>query len=194
MKTPPLRTLLPLLFALALVGTTKRAHALGPIGLEAGIAVGYGTNPQSNDVGNPLGVGLGARAGVVLFDSLYGGLKIMDYIGSSSTQSLAGTSVTEKVHALQYGLDVGYNLPIPVLTIRPQVGVGSIGFTGSVDNVSQTNSSLYIEPGVTALIGLGLFYVGADVNYMLIPSFPQGDGSSKFEGAVTIHGQIGVKL
>jgi hypothetical protein len=119
-------------------------------------------------------------------DSLYGGVKIVDYLGGSS----GGISY----HALQYGVDVGYGFSIPLLTIRPQVGIGSIGFTGSADGISETNSSIYIEPGVVGLIGLGLLYVGADVNYMLIPSFPEGAGSTKFEGALTIHGQIGVKL
>jgi hypothetical protein len=180
------RTLIPLFFVLAVLGSTRRAHALGPIGLEAGAMVGYGSNPESNAPTNILGVGLGARAGVVLMDSLYGGVKIMDYLGGSS----GGVSY----HSLQYGVDVGYGFSVPLLTIRPQVGIGSIGFTGSADGISETNSSLYIEPGVTALIGLGLLYVGADVNYMIITGAEQADGSSKTDGALTIHAQIGVKL
>jgi hypothetical protein len=180
------QTLIPLFFVLAVLGSTKQAHALGPVGLEAGAIVGYGTNPDSNAPTNLLGVGIGARAGVVLLDSLYGGVKIVDYLGGSSD----GVSY----HSLQYGVDVGYGFSIPLLTIRPQVGIGSIGFTGSEGGVSATNSSVYIEPGVVGLIGLGILYVGADVNYMFIPSFPDGPGTTKGEGSLTIHGQIGIKL
>jgi hypothetical protein len=187
MKKTLIATLVPALSVLAIVASTKEAHALGPIGVEAGAVVGYGTNPDSNLPVNPLGVGLGLRGGVVLFDSLYGGVKVTDYLGGSVGPA--------SIHALQYGLDVGYGFSIPLLTIRPQVGIGNVGFTTSIDNLGSTSSSyLYVEPGVTALIGLGLIYVGADANYMLVPGVSQGDGTSKTEGALTIHGQVGIKL
>jgi hypothetical protein len=187
------RTLVPLFFVLAVLGSSRTAHALGPIGIEAGAQVGYGTNPDSNGP-NPLGVGLGLRGGVTLFGGLYGGVKIMDYLGSS--QNVLG--VTAKEHSLQEGIDVGWGFKVLLLTIRPQVGVGNITFTysGSESSVSTSASasSLYLEPGVTALISLGLLYIGADANYLYITSASQGDGTSKGEGGVTIHGQIGVQF
>jgi hypothetical protein len=189
-----LRTLVPLFFVLAILGSSRKAHALGPIGIEAGAQVGYGTNPDSS-FQNPLGVGLGLRAGVVLFGGLYGGVKITDYLGSSQDGV--------KFHSLQEGIDVGWGFKILLLTIRPQIGIGNIGFTtsgsGVVDGVtfsaSNSSSSLYLEPGVTALISLGLLYVGADVNYLYITSYEANpNGTSKGAGGATIHGQIGVQF
>jgi hypothetical protein len=179
------RTLIPLFFVLAILGSSRKAHALGPIGIEAGAQVGVGTNPDSAGP-NPLGVGLGLRGGVVLFGGLYGGVKIMDYLG--------GTEDGVKVHSLQEGVDVGWGFKVLLLTIRPQIGIGNVSSTASVDGISASSNSLYLEPGVTALISLGLLYIGADANYLYITSASQGDGTSKGEGGVTIHGQIGVQF
>ena len=49
-------------------------------------------------------------------------------------------------------------------------------------------SDLYVEPGVTGLIGLGLWYVGADANILFFP------GLDNSKAALSIHGQIGVKF
>ncbi len=190
------RTLVPLVFGLAVVGISRNAHALGPVGVEAGAQVGVGTNPDSNQA-NPLGVGLGLRGGVTLFGGLYGGVKIMDYLGSS--QDVPGG--TFKYHSLQYGIDAGWGFKILLLTIRPQIGVGNINLTGTADgsalgvsaSASSSTSSLYLEPGVTALISLGLLYIGADVNYMWIKDYPSGL-DTKSAGALTVHGQIGVQF
>jgi hypothetical protein len=186
-----LRTLAPLVFVLAVLGAPRSAHALGPIGLEVGAIAGYGASPDSSSPVNTLGIGLGGRAGVVLFDHLYGGVKLIDYLGGSTNVA----TVPVSYHALQYGLDVGYGFSIPLLTIRPQVGVGNVALSDSAPGVGNvTAGALYIEPGVTALLGLGLLFVGADANYMILPAASQPDGSSKTEGAVTIHAQVGVKL
>jgi hypothetical protein len=196
-----LRTLVPLFFVLAILGSSRKAHALGPIGIEAGAQVGYGTNPDSS-FQNPLGVGLGLRAGVVLFGGLYGGVKITDYLGSNQDGL--------KFHSLQEGIDVGWGFKILLLTIRPQIGIGNIGFTESgtesvtvagvtaSTSANASQSSLYLEPGVTALISLGLIYIGADINYLYVTSYPDGVNSTgvstKGAGGATIHGQIGVQF
>jgi hypothetical protein len=190
------RTLVPLFFAVAILCSSKKAHAIGPVGIEAGAQVGVGTNPNS-DGPNPLGVGLGLRGGVTLFGGLYGGVKVMDYLGSTQDTALGSA----KFHALQYGIDAGWGFKVLILTIRPQIGVGNATFTGTVsDNsgsasVSSSSSSLYLEPGVTALISLGLLYIGADINYLWFKDYGVNtDGSSASAGAMTVHGQIGVQF
>jgi hypothetical protein len=179
--------------ALAFTTASRDAHALGPIDLEVGARVGGATNPAS-PAPNPLGVGIGGRAGVAFFN-IYAGVEVIDYLGSS--QTVDGTSVSD--HALLYGLDLGYNFKISILTIRPQLGLGNADFTSSGGGVSNSSSHFYLEPGGTALISLGLFFVGADANALILPnvtlpSVSGGAGSNKTETAFTAHGQVGVRF
>jgi hypothetical protein len=88
-----------------------------------------------------------------------------------------------------YGGELGYGFKIlDLLTIRPQVGIGNATFSESGGGQSQSTSNWYLEPGVTGLIGLGLLYVGADVNALLFP------GLANTNAAFSLHAQIGVKF
>ena len=112
----------------------------------------------------------------------------------SWTTSVAARAAP-RFSSLQYGIDVGWGFNLTVLKIRPLLGIGNISSSVSADGIGLPSaSSLYIEPGVTVLIPLGLLYIGADANYLYITSASQGDGTSKGEGAVTIHGQVGVQF
>ncbi|HTB74442.1 MAG TPA: hypothetical protein VK762_14420, partial [Polyangiaceae bacterium] len=51
-----------------------------------------------------------------------------------------------------------------------------------------STSNLYIEPGVTALISLGGWFVGADANLLFFP------GLDDSKVAFSLHGQIGFKF
>lgn len=191
----------PLLFVAGAIGActfvaSTDAHALGPLSLEVGINAGYGTNPDSdNGATNPLGVGLGGRAGVSILFGLYGGIMGEYYLGGS--QNGIG------VHTTQYGVQLGHNFGIPFLTIRPQVGLGNLTISsgsGTVDMIpipSQTYNSFWVEPGVVGLITFGIYFVGADINALLVTSYPTGvnsDGSTAtgLKAAMTAHGQLGL--
>jgi hypothetical protein len=89
-----------------------------------------------------------------------------------------------------YGFEGGYGFSLPMvpITIRPQVGVGNATFTASGDGQSDSKSNLYIEPGVTVLVSLLGWYVGADANVLVFP------GLDNSQVAVSIHGQVGVKF
>jgi hypothetical protein len=176
--------------AVVVTAASRDAHALGPIDLEVGAKAGIGTNPSSSSV-NPLGFGLGGRGGVDFF-GIYAGVDVMYYLGGS--QTVLGESYS--YHTLMYGVDLGYNFKIAILTIRPQVGIGNAQFTASGGGQSQTNGNLYLEPGLTGLVSLGTFFVGADANLLVLPNVNQGAGStsSKTETAFTLHGQIGVRF
>jgi hypothetical protein len=177
----------PAAAALAVAIAPKDAHALGPIGIEVGAVAGAGTTPGGYTT-NPLGFGIGGRAGVSLF-SLYGGLRIMDYLGG-------GDGVGGTFHALQYGGEVGYSIKLlDIFTIRPQVGLGNVTFSESTLNTS--NGSFYLEPGVLAQITLGLIYVGADANALIITNAPGASAlssSTSTESAFTVHGQVGLSF
>jgi hypothetical protein len=189
-----------LAFGAGTFAVTRDAHALGPIGVEVGAKVGVATNPASSQQGvtpaNPLGFGVGARGGVDIM-GFYGGVSFMYYLGSSQDASIPGESGTISEHTVMYGLELGYGVTLlDLLTIRPQIGFGNATFSlggsaaGAVTAAggSNSNSNLYLEPGVTGLIGLGLWYVGADANILFFP------GLDNSKAALSIHGQIGVKF
>ncbi len=175
------------------------AHALGPLDLEIGARAGVGTTPGGTPSGapNPLGFGLGARAGVSII-GLYGGLSFMYYFGGSANEQVpVGTSVVSasaSVHSLLYGVEGGYGSKFGPLALRGTVGVGNIATTGSFSGAgvsfpSQTNNGLYIEPGVTGIVSLGMWFVGADANVLVLPSY---NNQSSLEAAFTLHGQVGL--
>jgi hypothetical protein len=164
---------------------SRDAHALGPVDLELGAKAGIGTNP-SNGSPNPLGFGIGGRGGVSFF-GLYGGVDLMYYLGGS--ENVPGGSISE--HTFMYGLDLGYNFKIAILTIRPLLGIGNFTVSHSGEDGSGSASNLYLEPGLTALISLGILYVGADANILVLPGISQGNGNTT-ETAFTAHGQVGV--
>jgi hypothetical protein len=180
---------------------TRSASALGPIDVEVAAKVGGGTNPEGGAPAllapNALGFGLGARAGVSVL-GFYGGVSFMDYLGTQATDS---GGLTESSKSVLYGVEVGYNIGVPLLTLRPQLGVGNYtasgGYSGTIPLVPGTpggypahfsNSNLYLEPGVTGLLSFGLWIVGADANVLFLP------GLSGSQPAFTAHGQIGIKL
>jgi hypothetical protein len=192
-----------LAFGAGTFAMTRDAHALGPVGVEVGAKVGVASNPSSAPANstvspsNPLGFGIGGRAGVDIM-GFYGGVSLMYYLGSSQNVEEDGISASVSQHTLMYGLELGYGVSLlDILTIRPQIGLGNATFSGSVSgsgngvNISsgdESNSNLYLEPGVTGLIGLGLWYVGADVNVLFFP------GLDNSKASVSIHGQVGVKF
>jgi hypothetical protein len=192
-----------MLISALVVFSARDAHALGPVDVEVAARVGSATAPSSAYT-NPFGLGLGARAGVSVL-GFYGGLSVIDYLGTSTTVSVAGANANASQHALLYGLEAGFGLKVAILTIRPQLGLGRIGITSSTDatigglNLSggQTNGYVYLEPGVVALISLGTVFLGADVNALVVPGVDPvvtGQTDSKTWTSLTIHGQLGVQF
>jgi hypothetical protein len=167
----------------------RDARALGPVDVEVGAKIGGGGAPFSGQP-NPLGFGIGGRAGVA-FTGWYGGLSLMYYVGENSTVA----AVTTSEHSFLYGIEAGYGLKLGLVTVRGLVGIGNftVDYTG-IGNVSLNN--LYLEPGVTALVSLGLFYFGADLNVLVLPgiSDPLHPASSAWATTLTAHAQAGVKF
>ncbi len=186
---------------LVLIGSlaSRDALALGPIDVEVASKVGYGVNPASGTP-NPFALGFGARAGVV-FSNFYGGLSIVDYVGSG-----AGTDFTQS--ALLYGLEAGFDFSVlGRLTVRPEIGVGDAILTSTYDYyasgnlgvpdsdyASPTSSGhhLYLEPGATVLFSIGNAFVGAGVSVLIIPGTVYGTQTNW--AAPTVHAQLGIKF
>jgi hypothetical protein len=190
----------------------RDAHALGPLDVEVALKGGGGT-PPGGDSPSPLAYGVGGRAGVAIF-GWYGGLSLVDYFGESQTANLgASGSYTMSVHALLFGVEGGYGLKFGPMTLRAQVGVGnyqeSVDFraasggcvavaTGQVCPPpagpvppSYSVYTLYLEPGMTAMIAFGTVFGAADANALVLPHQP---GTSSIGAAFTLHGQVGLKF
>jgi hypothetical protein len=177
------------------------AHALGPLDLEIGARGGFGTTPGGGSGANALGAGIGGRAGVAII-GLYGGLSGMYYFGESKNIPLPLIgSVSESLSSVLLGVEGGYGSKLGPLTLRGTVGVGNLATSVSYSGVpaganvpNTTYNGLYIEPGVTALIGLGIWFVGADANVLILPNGTGLTGDTSLDGSFTVHGQLGVKF
>ena len=195
MKTT-LRLVAALLVTLTIALSTREARALGPVDIEVGAKVGYGTNPNPGPNGtnaNPLGVGVGGRGGITLF-GIYAGLNAVYYLGS-------GDAAGGTYHAVQVGGELGYTIKVSILTLRPQIGLGNITLSDSQPNLFYPGgSSFYLEPGGTVLLTFGMIFIGADVNALVITSEPginTGGSLNTNTGTqtgVTIHGQVGISF
>jgi len=177
--------------SIAAIATSARtAHALGPVDVEVAAKVGGATNPYSGGAVSPMGFGLGGRAGVVLLELLYGGVNLMYYVGSTGPDiGYPSPTATISGHAWMYGVEAGFGVkPIDILTIRPQVGLGNATFNFSRKPGDYDVSNLYVEPGITVLLSLGTWFVGADANALVIPGLAQSNA------VFTAHGQVGVKF
>jgi hypothetical protein len=175
----------------AVVSFAKDASALGPLDLEIGAKAGVGTTPSNIPSGfpNPLGFGIGGRAGISIL-GLYAGGSIIYYLGGSEN----GLSA----HTLMYGVEGGYGIKlIDILTLRALVGVGSydVSASGSAGpvTVSGDTKNLYVEPGITAMVSLPFvgWFVGADANVLVLTGEKDVNDNSTTDTAFTLHGQIG---
>jgi hypothetical protein len=189
---------LPLLGLLSLF-VPRDARAAGPVDLELGAKGGGGSN-LSLGAGDLLGFALGGRGGVSAF-GFYGGVDIVRYFGSTVVPSPG-----DKVWASAWmaGVDLGYNIKIAMVIVRPQLGTGDFFVTGAFSRSpcrgclieiqtygSSSSHNLYFEPGVTALVPFGTFFAGADANWFILPHIVDESGD-KPQTAFTLHCQIGV--
>jgi hypothetical protein len=196
LRSPLLRLSASLLLTFATATSSREAHALGPLGVEVGAKVGYGTSPGGAAV-NPLGIGLGGRVGLTLA-GLYAGLDVVDYLGSLDENG-------GQYHAIQLGGELGYGLKVRAVVIRPQIGVGDVYLSGSVAGLTSpelpTALCLYVEPGLSVLVSLGVVYIGFDAGALMIrsePAYVQSGShytlTTSLAAALTAHGQIGLKF
>jgi hypothetical protein len=103
-----------------------------------------------------------------------------------------------------YGVEAGYAvLMLDHFALRPGLGIGrqttsSSSVTPGAPTFQATQSFLYLEPGLTALLLFGRFLVGADANAYLLPyvprSAPEGGTTSSFATGFTVHAQVGMRF
>jgi hypothetical protein len=154
--------------------------------VEIAVKAGGGTDSVSGRP-NALGLGLGVRAGAS-FSRFYGGLSFMDYLGSSQDIPVTGGGTTRySLNSILIGFEAGYEIRVSLITLRPQVGVGSYTLV-QTESESNNASSFYFEPAVTGLLTFGRWIVGADASVIFLPWL------SSSQPAFTAHAQLGFKF
>lgn len=164
-----MRTVLSAAAVIAATLTAANAHAL----VSAGLLVGEGFKDGYN-------FGIGARAGVTLpAVPVYVGGTFVYHLGKTESSPLG--DVNAKV--LYVGVEGGYEIGIPLVSIRPYLGLGYASLTGSVGDISESNGKFAIWPGATGLVSLGTIFVGLDVRYVVVTDADDANAASLFATA-----------
>jgi hypothetical protein len=199
---PCLAIVVAILFG-SLVLAAGDASAVGPVDIEAGATASFGTNPASSPP-NPLGFGLGARAGASML-GFYAGADVAYYFGSSTT-TVSGYRASD--WALKAGGDLGYDFKIATVIVRPRLGVGDLIVTSNPTRTAapcqcnivfflvrpSTHNDLYIEGGLTALVPMGMFFVATDADFLVVPNPIANSCCDELETAFTFDAQTGIRF
>jgi hypothetical protein len=96
-----------------------------------------------------------------------------------------------------YGVDTGYEIvKLGPVALRARLGLGNytVTMTSGFWGVTKA-SSLYVDPGLAAMLAFGQFFVGANANVIWLTGSPVVYG---FGGppnvAFTGNGEVGVKF
>jgi len=158
----------------AIVLSARDASALGA---EVGADIGYGLKPfgdSAAQTANRFGLGVGGHAGFEVFN-IYFGASIRYYFSDGSnlvTAPVGSPSYHNLTQTLQVGGEIGYQINVLILTLRPYVWAGPTMYMETADNpaVSLQNSTRFsLAPGLLARLKVvSPFYIGADVRYSII--------------------------
>ena len=158
-------------------------------GVYAGLVAGYtATVDQPERVPDPMGPAVGLRAGVTIpLTSLYvGGLFLYHSGEDIDVERAAGTQATLTSSSYMLGGEVGYELGLGPLVLRPSLGIGY--HNASIEELLEDGdqNSVYLSPGINAMVVLGLM-VGAELRYNAIIN-------DNIKDSVSILGTIGVGI
>jgi hypothetical protein len=167
----------------------------GPVG-EVALLGGFATRPVASSptsIGiNPVGGGIGARAGVA-YRGFYFGASLADtFYGSTAPYPDSTTTL------LMAGAEAGYGATIQQRwVVRPRLGLG-LGIVASsrlggtaAEAQSGFGGLFYVEPGFETMLLLGeakRWFLGVDANVAIF--VPGQDTMS----ALVMHGEVGVRF
>jgi hypothetical protein len=162
----------------ALLAVSSKASALDAY---AGLLGGYGFATERHDV-QPYGAGFGLDGGVTLPEiPIYIGARVQLFAGQTRHLPPELGSVRESERYLLYGLDLGYDVELGTLLLRPEVGIGAAHMFFTLDAPLTSTStggssllpvpddlSLYLAPALELLWKLSHVYFGAEIRYLAL--------------------------
>ncbi len=129
-----------------------------------------------------LNLGVGVRGGYTFENRLYVGGTFVYHLGTSEESSTIAGKVETSASAFYPGAEIGYELPVGPVAIRPYGGIGmafvNVTLKAEGQEDDKSNSSLALWPGctVTYAIPKTPAFVGGDARLLIItkaddPSF-----------------------
>jgi hypothetical protein len=154
--------------------TDFSGRPLDPRPASVGLLVGYATEN--------LNLGLGIRAGYSLFERLYLGGAFMFHFGRSVGDAT--------VRVFYPSVEIGYDLHLALITLRPYVGAALTVVKGSVGQLSASEESFSVYPGLQLDFEIPSTpgFVGIDGRY-LIPT-----GTDSFEASLGVFLTVGARF
>lgn len=152
-----------------LTGEADTAPAAAKEGVKPPISVavslGWGTDFESTFDYNYYGFGFGVRGGYTLGFGLYLGAQAQYFLGGSGT--VANASGNE----ILLGVDIGYDIHVAPVIIRPALGLGAAVNPHQSDidvdkSASVTDVDIYVAPGASVAYPIRNFFVGADLRFV----------------------------
>lgn len=158
---------------LLLLATASSASAEDTVpNFYVGAVAGYtATVDLPEDTPDPMGLAIGARAGLTLpTTAIYLGGLFLYHAGDSVSLGTGGAELSSSSFML--GAEGGYELSLGPLVLRPSLGAGLHSRSDSVEGqvvgvnwqASEDNEAFYLSPGVNAMIALGIL-LGAELRY-----------------------------
>jgi hypothetical protein len=156
------------------------------VSIEVGGQVTY-LSPPIRGGTNPFGLGFGGRIGLTLSGGFYLGARVTDYLG--------GRDVDVSYRSLLVGAETGYGWRIPLsgtasLVLRPQIGLGNASIyyvdpslradvvtsasSASSGSDTLTVNSVYVEPGLAAVVSSAGHFASVKSTALVIPSITYG--------------------
>ena len=137
--------------------------------ISAAVTVGWGTDFVGN-APNVYNLGFGVRGGYTLGFGLYVGAQAIYYLGGSNSPK--ENEVKYSGNEILLGVDVGYNLKVDPVIVRPSLSLGlairpNKGSGGMAEyDYSDTATDFYLAPGALVTYPIKNFFVGADVRFV----------------------------
>jgi hypothetical protein len=138
--------------------------------ISIGIAIGWGTDFVS-DAPNIFGLGFGLNGGYTFDFGLFIGGQFEYFLGSTNPGIAPDTEVSSNEMLL--GVDVGYNINVKPVTIRPSLALGmtlrhTFNENGLNADTSSNNVNFYAAPGALVTFPIKNFFVGGDLRFLEI--------------------------